>query len=223
MIFLNNVAKYFHGKALFEQLNLTVNRGDRIGIVGPNGAGKSTLLGIMEGVIEPDKGEVTVEKKISVGVLHQEILHGNEGVILEEVMNVSNRFREVKSRLRAVEEAMSNSSPDSDDTEKLLEEHGHLLSEFEQMGGYSLEARATKTLQGLGFSADDWNRKWSEFSGGWRMRVALAKILLSEPDALLLDEPTNHLDLESLLWVERYLAEFKGALVIVSHDRAFLN
>ncbi|MGC8659526.1 MAG: ABC-F family ATP-binding cassette domain-containing protein [Desulfomonilaceae bacterium] len=223
MIFLNNVAKYFQGKALFEQLNLNINRGDRVGIVGPNGAGKSTLLGIMEGIVEPDKGEVTVEKKIKVGVLHQEILSGNEGPILEEVMNVSNRFREIKGRLREVEKEMSHVSDASEDTDKFLEEHGRLLNEFEQLGGYSLEARATKTLQGLGFSAEDWNRSWSEFSGGWRMRVALAKILLSEPDALLLDEPTNHLDLDSLLWVERYLADFKGALVIVSHDRAFLN
>jgi ATP-binding cassette subfamily F protein 3 len=217
------VAKYYQGKALFEQINLNVHRGDRVGIVGPNGAGKSTLLGMMEGVIEPDKGEVTVEKRITIGVLHQEILHGNDGPILEEVMNVSDRLRQIKTRLRELEHAMGTASPGSKDAAAFLEEHGHILSEFEQLGGYSLEARATKTLQGLGFSADDWNRRWSEFSGGWRMRVALAKILLSEPDALLLDEPTNHLDLESLLWVERYLADFRGALVIVSHDRAFLN
>ncbi|MGO8881044.1 MAG: ABC-F family ATP-binding cassette domain-containing protein [Desulfomonilaceae bacterium] len=223
MIFLNNVAKYYQGKALFEQINLNVHRGDQVGIVGPNGAGKSTLLGMMEGVIEPDKGEVTVEKRITIGVLHQEILHGNDGPILEEVMNVSDRLRQIKTRLRELEHAMGIASPGSKDAADFLEEHGHILSEFEQLGGYSLEARATKTLQGLGFSADDWNRRWSEFSGGWRMRVALAKILLSEPDALLLDEPTNHLDLESLLWVERYLADFRGALVIVSHDRAFLN
>ena len=223
MIFLNNVAKYYQGKALFEQINLNVHRGDRVGIVGPNGAGKSTLLGMMEGVIEPDKGEVTVEKKVTVGVLHQEILQGSDGPILEEVMNVSDRLRQIKTRLRELEHAMGTATPGSEDAAKFLEEHGHILSEFEQLGGYSLEARATKTLHGLGFSADDWNRRWSEFSGGWRMRVALAKILLAEPDALLLDEPTNHLDLESLLWVERYLADFRGALVIVSHDRAFLN
>ncbi|MHB8202323.1 MAG: ABC-F family ATP-binding cassette domain-containing protein [Desulfomonilaceae bacterium] len=223
MIFLNNVAKYYQGKALFEQINLNVHRGDRVGIVGPNGAGKSTLLGMMEGVIESDKGEVTVEKKITIGVLHQEILHGNDGPILEEVMNVSDRLRQIKTRLRELEHAMGTAAAGSEDAAEFLEEHGHILSEFEQLGGYSLEARATKTLQGLGFSADDWNRRWSEFSGGWRMRVALAKILLSEPDALLLDEPTNHLDLESLLWVERYLTDFRGALVIVSHDRAFLN
>jgi len=223
LIFLNNVAKYYQGKALFEQINLNVHRGDQVGIVGPNGAGKSTLLGMMEGVIEPDKGEVTVEKRITIGVLHQELLHGNDGPILEEVMNVSDRLRQIKTRLRELEHAMGIASPGSKDAADFLEEHGHILSEFEQLGGYSLEARATKTLQGLGFSADDWNRRWSEFSGGWRMRVALAKILLSEPDALLLDEPTNHLDLESLLWVERYLADFRGALVIVSHDRAFLN
>jgi ATP-binding cassette subfamily F protein 3 len=223
LIFLNNVAKYFQGKALFEQLNLNVHRGDRVGIVGPNGAGKSTLLGMMEGVIEPDKGEVTVEKKMSIGVLHQQIIEASDGPILEEVMNVSDRLRQIKKRLRELEVDLGKATQDSENAKDFLEEHGRLLNEFEQLGGYSLEARATKTLQGLGFSSDDWNRRWSEFSGGWRMRVALAKILLSEPDALLLDEPTNHLDLESLLWVEQYLADFRGALVIVSHDRAFLN
>lgn len=223
MIFLNNVAKYYQGKALFEQLNLNVHRGDRVGIVGPNGAGKSTILGMMEGLIEPDKGEVTVEKKMSVGVLHQQIIEASDGPILEEVMNVSDRLRQIKKRLRELEVDLGKATQDSENATDFLEEHGRLLNEFEQLGGYSLEARATKTLQGLGFTSDDWKRRWSEFSGGWRMRVALAKILLSEPDALLLDEPTNHLDLESLLWVEQYLADFKGALVIVSHDRAFLN
>ncbi|MFH0960674.1 MAG: ABC-F family ATP-binding cassette domain-containing protein, partial [Pseudomonadota bacterium] len=194
-----------------------------VGIVGPNGAGKSTLLGMMEGLIEPDKGEVTVEKKVRVGVLHQEIIQGNDGPILEEIMNVSERLKSIKERLRELEVELGTINQDSSQAEVLLEEHGRLLSEFEQSGGYSLEARATRTLQGLGFTSDDWKRLWSEFSGGWRMRVALAKILLSEPDVLLLDEPTNHLDLESLLWVEQYLAEFRGAMVIVSHDRAFLN
>ena len=223
MIFLNNVAKYVQGRALFEQLNLNIHRGDRVGIIGPNGAGKSTLLGMMEGLIETDKGEVTVEKRIKIGVLHQEITQGSDGPILEEVMNVSDRLRAIKQRLRELEGAMGTLAEDSSQASELLEEHGQLQSEFEQLGGYSLEARATKTLQGLGFSSEDWTRRWSEFSGGWRMRVALARILLSEPDALLLDEPTNHLDLDSLLWVEQYLADFRGALVIVSHDRAFLN
>ena len=173
MIFLNNVAKYFQGKALFEQLNLNVHRGDRVGIVGPNGAGKSTLLGMMEGVIEPDKGEVTVEKKMSIGVLHQQIIEASDGPILEEVMNVSDRLRQIKKRLRELEIDLGKATQDSENATDFLEEHGRLLNEFEQLGGYSLEARATKTLQGLGFTAEDWKRRWSEFSGGWRMRVAL--------------------------------------------------
>ena len=117
-------------------------------------------------------------------------------------------------------EDISDSSPDVD---SLIEEHGTLQHEFERYDGYTLEARARKVLRGLGFAPNDVGRKWSEFSGGWRMRVALAKILLSQPDVLLLDEPTNHLDLDSLLWVESYLSDFKGAIVLVSHDRAFLN
>lgn len=223
MFFLNNIAKYFNGKPLFEQVSLSVHRGDRVGIVGPNGAGKSTLLGMMEGVISPDTGDVSIEKKIRVGVLHQELIHGNDGPIIDEIMNVSEDLRQIRARLKQLEAEMSRLSENSSQADTLLEEHGALLHEFERYNGYTLEARALKTLQGLGFKPEDARKRWSEFSGGWRMRVALAKILLSEPDALLLDEPTNHLDLESLLWVEEYLSGFKGALVLVSHDRAFLN
>ncbi|MCX5860907.1 MAG: ABC-F family ATP-binding cassette domain-containing protein [Deltaproteobacteria bacterium] len=223
MIFLNNVAKFFNGKPLFEQVNLSIHRGDRVGIVGPNGAGKSTILGMMEGVISPDEGDVSIEKRIRMGVLHQELIRGNDGPILEEIMNVSDELREIKISLSRLEQQMEILSEDSNDAESLLERHGRLQSEFERYQGYTLEARALKVLQGLGFDQDDSRRRWSEFSGGWRMRVALAKILLAEPDILLLDEPTNHLDLESLLWVEDYLIGFKGAMVLVSHDRAFLN
>ncbi|MBI5569628.1 MAG: ABC-F family ATP-binding cassette domain-containing protein [Desulfomonile tiedjei] len=223
MIFLSNVAKFFNGQPLFEQASISVHRGDRIGMVGPNGAGKSTILGMMEGVITPDEGEVSIEKKIRVGVLHQELIQGNDGPILQEVINVSEELREIRARLKKTEKEMEHLSETADNVDSLVEEHGRLQLDFERYNGYSLEARALKVLQGLGFKPGDEARRWSEFSGGWRMRVALAKILLAEPDALLLDEPTNHLDLESLLWVEDYLAGFKGAMVIVSHDRAFLN
>jgi ATP-binding cassette subfamily F protein 3 len=223
LIFLNTVAKFFNGKPLFQQVNISVHRGDRIGIVGPNGAGKSTILGMMEGVISPDEGEVSIEKKIRMGILHQELIRGNDGPILEEVMNVSDELREIRDSLTRLESEMELLSENSVDTESLVEEHGRLQHEFERYQGYTLEARALKVLQGLGFTSADARRRWSEFSGGWRMRVALSKILLAEPDVLLLDEPTNHLDLESLLWVEEYLIGFKGALVLVSHDRAFLN
>lgn len=223
MIFLNNVAKFFNGKPLFQQANISIHRGDRVGMVGPNGAGKSTILAMMEGVVSPDEGEVSIEKRVRMGVLHQELITANDGPILEEIMNVSDELREIKTRLSKVERKMQNLSEGSSETESLLEEHGRLQTEFERYHGYTLEARAMKVLQGLGFAPEDSGRRWSEFSGGWRMRVALAKILLAEPDILLLDEPTNHLDLESLLWVEEYLIGFKGAIVLVSHDRAFLN
>ena len=223
MIFLNNVSKFFHGKPLFQDVNISVQRGDRIGMVGPNGAGKSTILGMMEGVLTPDEGDVSIEKKIRMGVLHQELIQGNDGPILEEVTNVSEELNGVRERLRNLEKEMARLSEHSENAESLIEEQGSLLLEFERYNGYTLEARALKVLQGLGFQPRDEQRRWSEFSGGWRMRVALAKILLAEPDVLLLDEPTNHLDLESLLWVEEYLTGFNGALVLVSHDRAFLN
>jgi ATP-binding cassette subfamily F protein 3 len=223
LIFLNNVSKFFNGKALFQDVNISVQRGDRIGIVGPNGAGKSTILGMMEGALTPDDGEVSIEKRIRMGVLHQELIQGNDGPILQEVMNISEDLQDVRERLRDLEKEMALLSEHSAHAESLIDEQGRLLLEFERYDGYTLEARALKVLQGLGFQPGDAQRRWSEFSGGWRMRVALAKILLAEPDVLLLDEPTNHLDLESLLWVEEYLTGFSGALVLVSHDRAFLN
>lgn len=223
MIFLSNVSKFFNGKPLFGEVNISVHRGDRTGIVGPNGAGKSTILGMMEGVITPDEGEVSIEKRIRMGVLRQELIQGNDGPILQEVMDISGEVKQIRERLKALEKEMSRLSEHSENAQDMIEEHGRLLHELESYGGYTLESRALKVLAGLGFQPEDPERKWSEFSGGWRMRVALAKILLSEPDALLLDEPTNHLDLESLLWVESYLMGFKGALVLVSHDRAFLN
>jgi ATP-binding cassette, subfamily F, member 3 len=223
LIFLNNVSKYFNGSPLFRGVNISIHRGDRIGMVGPNGAGKSTILGLMEGVLKPDEGELSIERRIRMGVLHQELIVGNDGPILQEVMNVSADLSRVRERLEELQQQMAEVPESSEDMEALVEEHGRLQHDFERFDGYALEARALKVLRGLGFQQGDSERSWSEFSGGWRMRVALAKILLSEPDVLLLDEPTNHLDLESLLWVERYLTDFKGAIVLVSHDRAFLN
>jgi ATP-binding cassette subfamily F protein 3 len=223
LIFLSNVAKYFDGKPLLQGVNISVHRGDRVGIVGPNGAGKSTILGMMAGTTTPDEGEVSVEKRVRMGVLRQEQIEGLDRPILEEIMDVAGRMSEIRERLHALELKMESLSEAGGQAEAVLEEHGTLQLEFERYGGYSLESRALKVLHGLGFRPEDVSRPWKEFSGGWRMRVSLAKILLAEPDALLLDEPTNHLDLERLLWVENYLSGFKGALVLVSHDRAFLN
>ncbi len=223
MIFLTNVAKFYNGKPLFHEANVSVTRGDKIGLIGPNGAGKSTILGMMEGTVTTDQGEVSVEKKARMGVLHQELIQGRDNPILEEVMNISDDLQRTRERLAELEIEMARFADSPEQIAVVVEEHGRLLHEFERYEGYTLEARGRKILQGLGFRPEDMDRRWSEFSGGWRMRVALAKILLAEPDVLLLDEPTNHLDLDSLLWVEEYLAGFKGALVLVSHDRAFLN
>jgi ATP-binding cassette subfamily F protein 3 len=223
LIFLTNVAKYYNGKPLFSGVSISLHRGDRVGIVGPNGAGKSTILGMMEGVLTPDDGTVSIEKRIRMGVLHQELIQGNDGPILQEVMSISDEVRDIRKRLRSLEQELARVVDFDEKAGAVVEEHGRLQHEFELFDGYTLEARALKVLQGLGFRQEDSQRRWSEFSGGWRMRVALAKILLADPDVLLLDEPTNHLDLESLLWVEQYLAGFKGALILVSHDRAFLN
>lgn len=223
MIYLTNVAKFFNGAPLFQGVNVSVSRGDRMGLVGPNGAGKSTLLGLMEGALSPDAGDVTVEKRVRMGILRQELIAGDDTPIIDEVTSFSEELKNIKEKLEDSEKRLENLNENSEDMEALIEQHGVLQMEFERYDGYSLEARAMKTLNGLGFKPEDAQRSWAEFSGGWRMRVALAKILLADPDVLLLDEPTNHLDLESLLWVEQYLMDFKGALVLVSHDRAFLN
>ena len=223
MIFLNNVSKFFNGKPLFQDVNISVQRGDRIGIVGPNGAGKST-------VPRHDGRGFHAGRR---GCLHREE-NPNGGAPsgaytrqrrsdLQEVMNISEDLQDVRERLQHLEKEMAHLSEHSAHAESLIDEQGRLLLEFERYDGYTLEARALKVLQGLGFQPQDEQRRWSEFSGGWRMRVALAKILLAEPDVLLLDEPTNHLDLESLLWVEEYLTGFKGALVSVSHDLRLLE
>ena len=148
LIFLNNVSKFFNGKPLFQDVNISVQRGDRIGIVGPNGAGKSTVLGMMEGVLTPDDGDVSIEKRIRMGVLHQELIQGNDGPILQEVMNISEDLQDVRERLRHLEKEMAQLSEHSAHAESLIEEQGRLLLEFERYDGYTLEARALKVSAG---------------------------------------------------------------------------
>ena len=191
----------------------------RIGLVGPNGSGKTTLLRIMLGKESPDSGSIQVDKSITIGYLAQDIVAGTGRSILEEVLNTYPEVRDLEGKILTLSEAISK---DHNNME-LINKLGDAQHRFESLGGWNLEDKAKKILSGLGFSDEKFTQPMDVFSGGWRMRVALASILLQEPDILFLDEPTNHLDLEATIWLELFLSNWRGGLVMISHDRAFLD
>lgn len=222
MITLHQVHKYYGRQDVLKGVSLHVGPGERLGLVGPNGAGKSTLLGLMLGTVEPDQGEVFRAKHLRLGYLPQELLQLTGQTVLELAMDTGDGLSQVEAELWEVhQELAENPSPERYD--ELLIRQGRLQTAFEGLGGYDLEARASKVLSGLGFTPEQLSRDVATLSGGWLMRAALARILLSNPDLILLDEPTNHLDLESMLWLEGYLASSPASVVLVSHDRVFLD
>ncbi|MCF8031437.1 MAG: ABC-F family ATP-binding cassette domain-containing protein [Desulfarculaceae bacterium] len=222
MITLHNVSKYFGKQDILKGVNLHIGPGERLGLVGPNGAGKSTLLGLMLDTVEADSGEVFKAKNLRLGYLPQELLTLSGRTVLELAMETGDSLPQVEAELDQVHRELG-SVRDEDALEELLARQGQLQSLFEQLGGYDLEARASRVLGGLGFDQERLHRDVGELSGGWLMRAALARLLLSAPDLILLDEPTNHLDLESLVWLEDYLVGNPASLVLVSHDRVFLD
>jgi len=191
----------------------------RAGLVGPNGSGKTTLLRIMLGKDSPDSGNVQVDKSTTIGYLAQDIVAGTGRTILEEVLAAYPEVRDLEGKILALSEAISNDHNNMN----LVNELGEAQNRFEALGGWNLEDKAKKILSGLGFADEKFTEPMDVFSGGWRMRVALASILLQEPDILFLDEPTNHLDLEATIWLESFLADWKGGMVMISHDRVFLD
>ena len=219
MIRLENLSKSFPDGDLFNNVNVTINRGMRIGLVGPNGSGKTTLLRIMLGKDSPDSGNVQVDKSTTIGYLAQDIVAGTGRSILEEVLVAYPEIRELEGQILALSDEISKDHGNMDLVNKL----GDAQHRFEALGGWNLEDKAKKILSGLGFSDKKFTEHMDVFSGGWRMRVALASILLQEPDILFLDEPTNHLDLEATIWLESFLSKWKGGIVMISHDRAFLD
>ena len=219
MIALETISKGYGGQELLRAASWRIGRGERIGLVGPNGAGKTTLCRIMAGVEEPDAGRVHLDTGTTVGYLPQEVAGGVERTVLAEALSGFDELWQLEARLEELAVAMA--SPDADPA--LVDRYGEIQHRFEALGGYRLEAQAKVILGGLGFRPDEIHRPLEEFSGGWRMRAALARLLLLRPDLLLLDEPTNHLDLESLAWLEDFLASYEGSVVVVSHDRYFLN
>lgn len=226
MINLANISKQFGGQILYKEASLQINPGDRIGLVGPNGAGKSTVFRVIMGEEGIDSGNVSISSKIVIGYFSQSVGEMRGRSALAEVMSAAGKVSETETKLREIEaklEASAVTPIDDNAMEKLLERYGELQSEYERMGGYDLEPRVKEILTGLGISPEDHGRPVESFSGGWKMRIALAKILALKPDALLLDEPTNHLDVESIVWLEEWIQNFKGALVMTSHDREFMN
>ncbi|MDZ4662006.1 MAG: ABC-F family ATP-binding cassette domain-containing protein [Pseudomonadota bacterium] len=222
MIHISNIAKRHANKVLFQNGTFQINAGEKIGLVGPNGAGKTTVFRIIMGEESVDEGTVSKPERITVGYFSQSIEEMKGRSALEEVKAANSRVPLVQKRLVEIEAKLSE--PLADDVmAKILEEYGDLQTEFERLGGYDLESRAAEILTGLGIGPDDFHRPTESFSGGWKMRIALSKILLLQPDVLLMDEPTNHLDLESIVWLEEWLVSFKGSILMTSHDRDFMN
>ena len=224
MISVESLSVEFSARPLFSGASFVINKKDRIALVGKNGAGKSTLLKILAGLQQPTSGTVAVQKDVSVGYLPQVMVISDDRTVIEETERAFEHISAMQddiARLNA--ELAERTDYDSPAYMELVERFTHLSERFQMMGGMNYRAEMERTLIGLGFTAADFDRPTSEFSGGWRMRIELAKILLRRPDVLLLDEPTNHLDIESIGWLEQFLARSPGAVVLVSHDRAFIN
>ena len=220
----HNITVSFGGGTLFDEISFRLGRGDHIGLIGKNGAGKSTLLKLMTLENQPTSGSFALEKNCKIGYLPQDLDFDNGRTVLEEAYLAFEEIKKVESRQEEIHKIMEQTKDyESKSYMELLDELNELNNRFEMIGGYHYQSQTEKILLGLGFTMDDLNTSTDTFSGGWRMRIELAKILLKENDILLLDEPTNHLDIESIIWLEQFLKKFKGALVMVSHDRMFLD
>lgn len=222
MIRLENISKHNGHRILFLESSAALNRGEKVGLVGPNGAGKTTLFRMITGEEQPDTGQVSVEKQVSIGYFNQDVGEMAGLSAVQEVMDGAGPVSTVAKELASLEAAMAD--PDqADRMDAIIERYGEVQARFDEMGGYELEARAREVLAGLSFSQEMMDKDVGALSGGWKMRVALGRILLMKPDAMLLDEPSNHLDIESLIWLEGFLKGYEGALLMTSHDREFMN
>ena len=224
LLSLNHISLAFGGRKLLKDVSFLVNPGERIGLVGPNGAGKSTILKIIDGRLEPNKGDIQCSKEETIGYLPQDGVDPDPSkTVLEEVESAFTELLALEQKVNNLQHQLATTQAGSDAHSKVMEQYGKMQNKLEQSGAYTLEADIEKVLMGLGFGTEDFSRSTTEFSGGWLMRIALAKLLLQKPTYLLLDEPTNHLDIESLQWIEQFLADYEGAIIVVSHDKSFLN
>ena len=219
----DKIEKSYGGRVLYTAATLQLNAGERWGLVGPNGAGKTTLLKILMGQESADAGTISFARDTTIGYLEQETKLAGEKSALAEVVDSATEIRRLERHIAQMEHEITSAEDTDADLDRLLERYGAAQDRFERLGGYELEARARQILGGLGFPVEDFDKPAKEFSGGWQMRIALSKLLLRHPDLLLLDEPTNHLDLESVKWLEQFLASYDGAVLLVSHDRSFMD
>ena len=224
MIQLNKITVYFGGQSLFNDITFMVNKGERIGLVGKNGAGKSTLLNVMSGDLAPNAGSISTSKNYEISYLTQDLDFTDGETVIDEAQTAFKKVKKLQWDLKEAQNALAaRTDTESDAYIDLIAIIGEMEEAFIAMDGYNLEAECSRVLQGLGFLVEDFDKQTNTFSGGWRMRIELAKILLQKPDCILLDEPTNHLDIESIIWLEAWLQDYPGSVILVSHDRTFLD
>jgi ATPase subunit of ABC transporter with duplicated ATPase domains len=222
MISFSNINKQYGKQLIFVDASFQLNPGEKVGLVGPNGAGKTTLFRMVVREESPDEGEVSVPKKLTIGYFRQDVEEMKGRPVLDEAIAGSGRVGDLHHELEELHRAM-NDPARAADMDRILERFGEVQEEYEHLGGYGLEAQAREVLHGLGFEDDQIDGDAGALSGGWKMRVALARVLLGRPDVLLMDEPTNHLDIESIIWLEQFLKSYPGAILMTSHDREFMN
>ena len=222
MICFSNISKQYGKQLIFVDASFQLNPGEKVGLVGPNGSGKTTVFRMMVGEEEPDDGEVSVPKKLTIGYFRQDVEEMSGRPVLDEAIAGSGRIGDLHHELEDLQRALEDPAR-AGDLDEILARFGEVQEEYDHLGGYTLEAQAREVLHGLGFTEDQIEGDVGALSGGWKMRVALARVLLGRPDVLLMDEPTNHLDIESIIWLEAFLKSFPGALLMTSHDREFMN
>jgi ATPase subunit of ABC transporter with duplicated ATPase domains len=222
VISFSSINKQYGKQLIFVDASFQLNPGEKVGLVGPNGAGKTTLFRMIVGEEEPDEGTVTVPKRLHIGYFRQDVEEMKGRSVLDEAIAGSGRAGDLHHELEELQRAMEDPER-ADEMDRVLERFGEVQEEYEHLDGYALEAQAREVLHGLGFQDDQIDGDVGALSGGWKMRVALARVLLGRPDVLLMDEPTNHLDLESIIWLEQFLKSYQGALLMTSHDREFMN
>jgi ATPase subunit of ABC transporter with duplicated ATPase domains len=222
MIALSRISKQYGRQVLFVDATFQLNPGEKVGLVGPNGAGKTTLFRMIVGEEQPDDGDVSIPKKLTIGYFRQDVGEMSGRSVLDEAIAGSGRAGDLHHELESLQHAMADPNR-AEEMDKILARFGEVQEEYDHLGGYALESQAREVLHGLGFDDERIDRDAGELSGGWKMRVAMARVLLGRPDVLLMDEPTNHLDIESIVWLEGFLKSLPGALLMTSHDREFMN